>query len=132
LIELATMTESRPLYYPMMEQGAYPSVAAACTAVGWPADALDAYVASASIERSALVVTDIAIEHPGELLRVVLSFGDSSEVSLWVGFFGEMCTDRDSAMTFLAEMRELQASENAGWTGRYAVGEWPTRQRLSN
>jgi len=127
---MLTMTQHGPLYYPMMEQGAYQSAAAACAAVGWPTDALDAYVANASIERSGLVVTDIAIEHPDELLRVVLSFGDSSEVSLWVGFFGEMCANRDGVLTFLAQMRELRASENAGWTGRQAVGEWPARQRL--
>lgn len=46
------------------------------------------------------------------------------KVSLWVGFFGEINEDRSVILAFLAEMRELRASENAGWTGRHAVGEW--------
>ena len=111
--------ERRPLYYPLVEQGVYPSVAAACAAIGRPAGALDGYVANAAVEASGMVVCDrIALGNPALKVRAVLSFGEDGEVSLWAGFFGKLSESRADAVAFL-EMRG-----RAGWTGRQAVGEW--------
>ena len=115
--------ERRLLYYPLVEQGVYPSVADACVAIGRPAGALDGYVTDAAVEASKMVVCDrIALGNPALKVRAVLSLGDGGEVSLWAGFFGELSECRADAVAFL-EMRG-----RAGWTGRQAVGEW--RQRL--
>jgi hypothetical protein len=92
--DLATVA---PLFYPIVEQQRFESMAAACSFLGLTDPR--AQIARATIEGSSfLVLEQFALGDPKDDVRAVLVSEKDGTVKLCCGLFGQLTPDPDEAM----------------------------------
>lgn len=111
----------QPMYYPLIEQSRFGSVAAMCERHGWPLDVVQSHCEAARINRSDLAVLEhVALGDPDDGMRAVLVLQSDGAVILCAGLLGQMTADRDEANAIALQFGALPEFQ-----GRLvAVGEF--------
>jgi hypothetical protein len=115
------LADVAPIYYPIIEQHRFGSVAAMVRRMGWPAELVGEYMQRAQVERSGCVVIDrLILGDPEFKMCAVLVMQPGGAVVLCAGLIGAASEDQ-------AAVRELAAefAAAAGFAGKLiAVGEF--------
>ena len=81
----------KPMYYPVVEQRRFGSVAAMCKRMGFSAELVNQHVQRAVLERSAMVVVDqLSLGDPSDRMLMVLVMQAGGGVVLCAGLFNEL------------------------------------------
>lgn len=94
----------KPMYYPVVEQRRFGSVAAMCKRMGFSVELVNHHVERARLECSALVVIDqLTLGPPEDRMAAVLVMQAGGGVVLCAGLFGELEEEPGPAEALLKE-----------------------------